>query len=95
MQIEQNVPLAPLTTFGLGGPAAEVCWPETFEDLRRAFDTPLLVAVLGGGSNTLVADTGFPGRVVCTGRLHQYRLGIGPAGDETYVLTAGAGVPSR
>lgn len=63
-----DVPLAPLTTLGLGGPArrlveaageAELC------DLVRAADAagePVLV--LGGGSNVVIADAGFDGTVV-------------------------------
>ena len=62
------VDLATLTTFRVGGPAAELVEASTEADLVesvRAADaagTPVLV--LGGGSNLLVADAGFPGRVV-------------------------------
>jgi UDP-N-acetylmuramate dehydrogenase len=60
--------LADHTTLGLGGPAADVVEARTEEELvdavRRldAAGTPVLV--LGGGSNLVVADEGFPGTVV-------------------------------
>ena len=62
------VDLATLTTFRVGGPADELVEAATEAELVeavRAADaagTPVLV--LGGGSNLLVADAGFPGRVV-------------------------------
>ena len=62
------MPLAAYTTLGLGGPAATLLEPDTeaaLVDSVRAADTsgqPLLV--LGGGSNLVVSDQGFPGTVV-------------------------------
>ena len=62
------VELADLTTLRLGGPAAELVEAhdeETLVEAVRSADaggTPLLV--VGGGSNLVVADEGFPGRVV-------------------------------
>jgi UDP-N-acetylmuramate dehydrogenase len=64
----RQVPLAPYTTLGLGGPAAAFVEPGTEADLAaavRAADErgePLLV--LGGGSNVVIADEGFPGLVI-------------------------------
>nr|WP_310961143.1 UDP-N-acetylmuramate dehydrogenase [Nocardioides marmorisolisilvae] len=60
--------LAAHTTLRVGGPAAEFVSARTEADLVRAVadadaaGTPVLV--LGGGSNLVVADAGFPGRVV-------------------------------
>lgn len=60
--------LADLTTLRVGGPAADYVEASTPDDLVEAVakadadGTPVLV--LGGGSNLLVADEGFPGRVV-------------------------------
>ena len=60
-----NVPLSSYTTLGLGGPATELVTAydeaEIVEALRTA-DGPSLV--LGGGSNLVVADEGFPGTVI-------------------------------
>jgi UDP-N-acetylmuramate dehydrogenase len=64
----QLVPLAPRTTLGLGGAArffAEVQNPDDLlPALRWAADQDLPVFVLGGGSNLVVGDDGFPGLVV-------------------------------
>jgi UDP-N-acetylmuramate dehydrogenase len=63
-----SVPLAPLTTLRLGGPARRLVEAATADDVVaavRAADAagePLLL--LGGGSNVVVADEGWPGTVV-------------------------------
>src|SRR5580698_1389760 len=68
MLIRENLPLAPLTTLGVGGTAryfAEATTEtEVVEavDFARSLNLPLFV--LGGGSNLVVADAGFPGLVV-------------------------------
>jgi UDP-N-acetylmuramate dehydrogenase len=60
-----EAPLAPLTTFRLGGPAARLITAETdaeVVEVVRAADTsgaPLLV--IGGGSNLVIGDRGFAG----------------------------------
>lgn len=65
LQIQQDVPLAPLTTFRIGGPARFFARIETEEHLVEALgfaeSRHLSVFILGGGSNLLVPDTGFPG----------------------------------
>jgi UDP-N-acetylmuramate dehydrogenase len=68
MRIQKNVPLAPLTTLGVGGDAryfvearTEV---ETRESLCWASERNLPLFVLGGGSNVVIADGGFPGLVL-------------------------------
>lgn len=61
-------PLGPQTTLGVGGPAhhwIDAQSIESIEDaLRMAREGGLSLAVLGGGSNTLVADAGHPGMVL-------------------------------
>lgn len=63
-----DVPLAPLTTFELGGPARHFCRAASVDDAVFALgwaqerDEP--VFVLGGGSNLVVGDEGFPGLVL-------------------------------
>ncbi len=63
-----DVALAPLTTLELGGVADRLVELERVEDAREAVrwargdDRPL--AILGGGSNTVVADQGFRGTVL-------------------------------
>jgi UDP-N-acetylmuramate dehydrogenase len=61
-------PIAPHTTMRVGGPAARMVVVDTPDELVDAVrevddaDEPLLV--LGGGSNLVIADAGFPGTVV-------------------------------
>ena len=63
-----QVPLAGYTTLGLGGPAATLAEPAGEAGLvaavRRADDRGEPVLVLGGGSNVVIADAGFPGLAV-------------------------------
>ena len=56
--------LADHTTLRLGGPADEWVTVTSEDDLVAAFDTDLPILVLGGGSNLVVGDEGFRGRVV-------------------------------
>jgi UDP-N-acetylmuramate dehydrogenase len=66
--ILRDVPLAPLTTFELGGPARFFCRAASSEDaieaLAWARSQSVPVFALGGGSNLVVGDTGFPGMVL-------------------------------
>jgi len=68
LKIQENIPLAPYTTLGIGGPARYFVEAETESDmidaLGLASERKLEVFVLGGGSNILVADGGFDGLVV-------------------------------
>jgi UDP-N-acetylmuramate dehydrogenase len=68
MQVEQNLPLAPLTTIGIGGPARFFVRATSVDEVREALawarERNLNVFFLGGGSNLLIADTGFDGLVV-------------------------------
>lgn len=71
IKVRTEVPLARLTTFKIGGPAAVLVTPETLEGLQAALlilaeaDAPMFV--LGNGSNLLVSDGGFDGVVVRIG----------------------------
>jgi UDP-N-acetylmuramate dehydrogenase len=66
--IQQNIPLAPLTTFKIGGPAkffAEVKnETELLEALDFARENKVEIFMLGGGSNILFSDKGFDGLVI-------------------------------
>jgi UDP-N-acetylmuramate dehydrogenase len=67
-RLERNVPLAPLTTLGIGGPARLFVRAETVDEIREALawaesnHEPLFI--LGGGSNLLIADEGYDGVVL-------------------------------
>ncbi|MBI2678456.1 MAG: UDP-N-acetylmuramate dehydrogenase [Candidatus Koribacter versatilis] len=68
MNIAENIPLAPLTTFRVGGAARWFAEARSAEEVLRAVDTARAnnwrLFVLGGGSNLVVADTGFHGLVL-------------------------------
>jgi UDP-N-acetylmuramate dehydrogenase len=71
MQVTEHVPLAPLTTFKVGGPAryfVETKSPsEVNEAVTFARSRELPLFVLGGGSNLLISDAGWPGLVLKIG----------------------------
>ena len=92
MFIRENVPLAPFTTLGVGGPARYFGEAATEDAIVEAVDfassrgVPLFV--LGGGSNLVVADAGFAGlvlKIAITGISH-----FTPPGGQT-IFIAGAG----
>ncbi|MDP9491736.1 MAG: UDP-N-acetylmuramate dehydrogenase [Actinomycetota bacterium] len=66
--IEEQVPLSRFTTLGTGGPASWFGKPETVDELEEALawaaDRRAAVAVVGLGSNLLVADEGVEGLVL-------------------------------
>jgi UDP-N-acetylmuramate dehydrogenase len=64
LAIERDVPLAPLTTLGVGGPARELVRVTSVDDLRQALHSDARVLVIGGGSNLVVGDAGWDGLVV-------------------------------
>jgi UDP-N-acetylmuramate dehydrogenase len=92
----RDVPLAPLTTYRVGGRAALFVEVATIDDLHRvaaakvASDLPVLA--IGRGSNMLVADSGYQGIVVSLAEFAG-EIAIGTADDgERVVVTAGGGV---
>src|SRR5208337_3733600 len=68
MLLQENIPLAPLTTFRIGGPARFFVEAKSRAEVQEAVafsrsrNRPL--SLLGGGSNLLVSDSGFPGLVL-------------------------------
>jgi UDP-N-acetylmuramate dehydrogenase len=90
-RVERDAPIAPLTSYGLGGPAAVLLDAATHADLvslAEALDeTHLPLIMVGRGSNLLISDRGFPGIAV--------RLGAGFRWTrvDDAVVEAGAAVP--
>ena len=68
MQVLRDVSLAELTTLGVGGPADRVIEVETAAELvaavREADEAGRPLLLLGGGSNVVAPDEGWPGDVV-------------------------------
>ncbi|MEV6381639.1 UDP-N-acetylmuramate dehydrogenase [Streptomyces sp. NPDC051773] len=65
MQELHDAPLAPLTTFRLGGPARRLITATTDDEVvaavREADDTGTPLLLIGGGSNLVIGDQGFAG----------------------------------
>ncbi len=83
----ENVALAPITWFRVGGPAEVMFRPADEDDLAQFLaekPADVAVTVLGVGSNLLVRDGGVPGVVIRLGRAF---AGIAATGNH---LVAGA-----
>jgi UDP-N-acetylmuramate dehydrogenase len=90
--VEESVPLSRFTTLGTGGAARAFARPESESELQQALrwaaERGLPVAVVGLGSNLLVADEGVEGLVVkLSGELAAVEV------DGT-VVRAGGGAPN-
>ena len=89
-QVRLDVPLAPLTWFGLGGPAKFFATPRDLGQLQaiaaRLRHEEIPIHVLGSGANLLVNDEGVDGAVVCLNSPEFKKMSISGT-----VLTAGAG----
>ncbi len=68
IKITQQAPMAPYTSFQIGGPADLLIEPETMEALvfcyRQLKAAQIPITVIGAGSNLLVADKGIRGAVI-------------------------------
>jgi UDP-N-acetylmuramate dehydrogenase len=86
--------LSDLTTLRLGGPAARTITATSTDELvdavRAADASGEPVLIVGGGSNLVVADEGWPGVVVL---VRSDRIdGLGASGSRDAIVTAQAGV---
>jgi UDP-N-acetylmuramate dehydrogenase len=94
MQVQENISLAPLTTFRIGGPARFFVEAKTIADVEesvrfaRTRNVPLFV--LGGGSNLVVADSGWAGLVLKIG-ITGIERHAGAAEDGRALFDVGAG----
>ena len=90
-RVARGFPLAPLTSFRIGGPAAlylEVHSPDDLRAIGRAVrETRLPLLVVGKGSNLLVPDEGFPGIVARLGKPYRWAARDGDR------ISAGAAMP--
>lgn len=89
-----NEPLDRHTTFRIGGPACVFCKPRTVVELTRTLELchsfGVRTYLLGNGSNTLFADEGYDGAVICLTDL-KTRGTAQTLPDGKTRLTAGAG----
>ena len=96
MTIQENIALAPLTTLQVGGAARYFAELKREDDVSEALQFAktrnLPLFVLGGGSNLVIADSGWPGLVL--------KISIGgiatpqpkEAGGNAVLFSVGAGV---
>lgn len=91
--IRSDVPLAPLTTYKVGGPARWFAEPHDLEELRSILELAPRnadIVVLGRGSNVVVSDSGIDGLVL---RLGGAFGAIDTSTSEGVVAGAGAALP--
>ena len=73
--IRENVPLAPFTSFQVGGPARFFCSPKSGEEFKEALnfvrERNLPHFVLGKGTNLVFSDAGFNGLVIDMGEFNR------------------------
>jgi UDP-N-acetylmuramate dehydrogenase len=101
LKLQEHIPLAPLTTLQVGGPARYFVETHSENEIAEAIswaaERRLPLFVLGGGSNLLVADEGWPGlvlKVALPGVRHEgqggntvFHAGAGENWDEFVALT--------
>ncbi len=97
LEVMFEQPLAPFTTFGIGGPADVLYLPRKVEDLERVFrlhragdEAPIC---LGGGSNVLISDQGVAEPVVVL-KYGLDTLETEEFSGEEVLIRAGAGATS-
>jgi UDP-N-acetylmuramate dehydrogenase len=85
VNVEENVPLAPLTTIKIGGPARFFVRATNVDEVRDALawarERETQVFILGGGSNLLLPDDGFDGLVI-----HLALRGVFVQSEDEYVM---------
>lgn len=94
-----NAPVAPFTTIGVGGRAWLLLSVSTIDALvavtHRLADQGVPWSLIGGGSNLLVADGGFPGALITLDRgFHFVEEACHLPGAEAVRVVAGAGLPT-
>jgi UDP-N-acetylmuramate dehydrogenase len=92
MDIKENLPLSNLTTFRIGGDCLyciEVSSePDLIEAIQFAHKKSLPILIVGGGSNLLVADEGFPGVIIRISILGKEMIS---ESEDSVILKVGSG----
>lgn len=88
--VTPNAPLAPFSTFRIGGPAKILAEPANSEDViaikEFSLRNKLPLFILGNGSNVLIADEGWNGIVM------NLESGFNELSYQDEIISAGAGV---
>jgi UDP-N-acetylmuramate dehydrogenase len=96
MTIQENVPLAPMTTLQVGGSARYFAQAKREDEALEAVDfaktRQLPLFILGGGSNLVVADSGWPGLVLRIAVGGIFSPGSKNASGNSVLFSVGAGV---
>ncbi|MEO8840189.1 MAG: UDP-N-acetylmuramate dehydrogenase [Kofleriaceae bacterium] len=87
--IRERVPLAPLTTLGIGGTAKQFARFESVRELEALLATDEKILILGGGSNVVVRDAGWDGLVIQPASTNVTRIGLF---EDRAIVSAFAGV---
>ena len=94
-QVDFDAPLARMSTYRIGGPAAAVVSPTSAADVRAvvlfAAEAGVPWFALGLGSNLLFADEGYDGVVI---RLGKELASVEMGSPEDTVWSVGAGLPT-
>lgn len=89
LDIQEKVPLAPMTSFRLGGEARYFADVKSLEELKEALEfakeKKVDFYVIAGGTNLLISDKGFAGLII--------RMKIGEIGMKNGAVEASAGTP--
>ena len=92
LKIQENVSLAELTTFKIGGKAKYYAEINSTSELLEAFEwvnsKGLDYFILGGGSNTIFNDDTFPGIVI---KINIMGIEVAEENDTSATIKAGAG----
>src|ERR1700691_3481243 len=99
-EVRQNIPLAPLTTFGIGGAASFFVDVRSESDIKSAIkwanDKQLEFVVLAGCSNVLVPDEGLDALIIhFVGNLYSLTNGVLDSWAGTNLLVAIRGVAAQ
>lgn len=91
-QVQENVPLAELTTFRIGGSARYFAEAHSDTDIHQALawahEHKVPFAIISGGSNLLISDAGFDGLVIRIQNMdYTFKDGVLHAGAGCDLLT--------
>jgi UDP-N-acetylmuramate dehydrogenase len=92
MQLQENIPLRDMTTFKIGGPARYFVVAHSISEIQQALEIAqeksIPFFILGGGSNIVMSDDGFPGLVI---KMEINGIEYRDIDDMTVEVIAGAG----